>query len=218
MSKQTSDDRRARCRLKTLYKKGKLKKGDTLTTYVDNAGGEHDYKWAARCASFLNVFRGCLRNGFPVVVPRLWYSAWACYPFFFIRKTLNVSDPIPTLNHERIHIRQQRDIHLVVSVPLIIVAFILELLTDFNPLWILCWVPFIPTFFYAVEMLRSWNQLQKNVDNCDTPITLNNVRENTCFEREAISRSTNAEYLFKRKFWAVLAYTGIKCFQNYGMK
>lgn len=49
-------------------------------------------------------------------------------------------------------------------------------------------------------------------------ITFNKVRENTCFERESISRATNADYLLSRKFWAVLAYTGWKVFRNYGMK
>lgn len=212
-----SEDRRIKRFLERRARQGKLRKGELETTYLSNKGGEYPFKWIARVASFINLFKGCLKNGFPIVVPKLWYVAWAFYPFFFIRKDLKVEDPIPILNHERIHIRQQRDIHLLLSLPLIALCGAAEILGWFNPITLLCSVPFIPTVVYGVEMVRSWVNLKRD-NQLNRPITFSVVRENTCFEREAISRATNAHYLFARKFWAVLAYTGIKKFQNYGIK
>lgn len=209
-----SENRRTRRYLELRAKKGKLRKEDLGQTYADNKGIEYDYKWVARLSSFYNVVMGCFKNGFPIFVPRLWYVAWAFYPFFFVRKDLRVEDPIPILNHERIHVRQQRDLHLCVSLPLIVLSIVAEVLGWFNPILLLCSIPFVPTVFYTFEMLVSW----VNLKNRGEEITLNKVRENTCYEREAISRATNADYLFERKFMAVLAYTGIKCFSNYGIK
>lgn len=208
----------------TLYKKGRLRKGETEKFYVDNRGAECRYKWEARLSSFYNIVMGCLKNGFPIVVPKLWYTAWAFYPFFFVRRDLKVEDPIPILNHERIHVRQQRDIHILISLPLLLLCGCAEWFGWFNPIYLLCSVPFIPTILYGFEMLRSYlylwrrNNTREVTEELDSSITFNKVREYTCFEREAISRATNAEYLFTRKFWAVLAYTGWKRFQNYGIK
>lgn len=216
-----STNRREKRYLLHRAKKGRLRKGETTMTYSDNIGIEYPYKWEARLSSFYNIVSGCLKNGFPVVVPKLWYEAWAFYPFFFIRRDLKVLDHIPILNHERIHIRQQRDIHLTISVPLIILFLLLELFAGFKPFLFLCIVPFIPTAFYGLEMIRSWHHLliKKSIgDASEEKVTFHEVRENTCFEREAISHAPNAEYLFTRKFWAVLAYTGWKGFQNYGTK
>ena len=210
-----SEERRIRRYLLRRSKKGKLHQGYSCSYYVDNKGTEYPYKWEAMLSSFCNIVTGCLKNGFPIAVPRLWYAAWAFYPFFFIRKNLKVENPIPILNHERIHVRQQRDIHFTISLPLLVLCCILELLGVFNPLPILCIVPFIPTLVYGIEMLRSWWCLWKRREQS---ITFKKVRENTCFEREAVSRSTNEDYLFVRKFWAVLAYTGLRYFQNYGIK
>lgn len=209
-----SDERRARRILLTRAKKGRLRKGETESYFVDNKGIEYPYKWEAKLSSFDNIVMGCFKNGFPIVVPKLWYTAWAFYPFFFIRKDLKVEDPIPVLNHERIHVRQQRDIHLTMSLPLVILCGFAELFGWFNPIYLLCSVPFIPTILYGFEMLRSFHNLWE----ANSPITFNKVRENTCFERESISRASNADYLLHRKFWGVLAYTGWKRFQNYGVK
>lgn len=209
-----SDDRRVRRYLMNRAKKGRLRKGEAEKIYADNKGIEYEYKWAAKLSSFFNIVGGCFKNGFPIVVPKLWYTAWAFYPFFFVRKDLKVKDPIPVLNHERIHVRQQRDIHITISLPIIILCGFAEMLGWFNPIYLLCSVPFIPTIIYGIEMLRSLRNL---VANSESEVTFHKVRENTCFERESISRSTNADYLFTRKFWAVLAYTGWKRFQNYGL-
>lgn len=218
-----SDERRVRRILLTRAKKGRLRKGETENCYVDNKGIEYPYKWEAKLSSFFNIVGGCFKNGFPIVVSKLWYTAWAFYPFFFVRKNLKVKDPIPVFNHERIHVRQQRDIHLTISLPLIILCGFAELFGWFNPIYLLCSVPFIPTIVYGIEMLRTWYKLYTyNLDlrrkgyawrSCE----FNYVRENTCFERESISRAPNADYLLHRKFWAVLAYTGWKRFQNYGI-
>lgn len=219
-----SDERRARRILLSRAKKGKLRKGKTENYYVDNKGIEYRYKWEAKLSSLYNIIWGCFKNGFPIVVPKLWYAAWAFYPFFFVHRNLKVKDPISVLNHERIHIRQQRDIHLTISIPLIILCGFAELFGWFNPIYLLCSVPFIPTIVYGFEILRSFynlwdrNNTRKVIDKLDSSITFNKVRENTCFERESISRAPNADYLLHRKFWAVLAYTGWKRFQNYGIK
>lgn len=209
-----SDDRRVRRYLMNRAKKGRLRKGEAEKIYADNKGIEYEYKWAAKLSSFFNIVGGCFKNGFPIVVPKLWYTAWAFYPFFFVRKDLKVKDPIPVLNHERIHVRQQRDIHITISLPIIILCGFAEMFGWFNPIYLLCSVPFIPTIIYGIEMLRSLRNL---VANSEDEVTFHRVRENTCFERESISRATNADYLFTRKFWAVLAYTGWKRFQNYGL-
>lgn len=220
----SSEDRRIRRYLIHKSRYGKLRKGSSENTYADNKGHEYSYAWVARTASFFNVLNGCFKNGFPIAVGNLWYAAWAFYPFFFMRRNLGVKNPVPVLNHERIHIRQQRDIHLTVSLPLVVLCLFAEVFGWFNPIYLLCTVPFIPTIIYGIEMLRSWWNLHwHNVELRSknwawSSITFNRVRENTCFEREAISRATNADYLFTRKFWAVLAYTGWKCFQNYGIK
>lgn len=200
-----------------------LRKGDSkdrFQTYADNKGIEYDYKWIAKLSSFYNMFMGCLKNGFPIVVPKLWYNAWAFYPFFFIRKDLRTDDPITVLNHERIHIRQQVDIHLTFSLPIIIGCLVLELLGDFNPLSVLWVVPFIPTIIYGVGFIRSWaNLISRNRKNGleKSKVTFSAIRENTSFERESISKGPNANYLYTRKFWAVLAYTGWGLFKNYGI-
>lgn len=210
-----SDSRYIRRYLLNRAKKGRLRKGETEKAYLDNKGIEYPYAWIAKVSSFCNLLAGCFKNGFPIVVPKLWYTAWAFYPFFFVRKDLRVEDPISVLNHERIHVRQQRDIHLVISLPLVVLCGFAEWFGWFTPIYLLCVIPFIPTIVYGVEMFRSYRNL---ILRGEKTITFNMVRENTCFERESISRAPNAYYLLERKFWAVLAYTGWKCFQNYGMK
>lgn len=210
----SSENRRFRRLVAKKARKGMV---DFDREYYDNSGHVHQSELAAKVASFCNVFLGCLKNGFPIAVSKLWYEAWAFYPFFFIRKNLKMEDPIPVLNHERIHIRQQVDIHLTISIPLIMLSILTELFGWFNPLWILCIIPFIPTLIYGLEMLRVWRLMAIDVEDVSV-LSFSKIRENTCFEREAISRSTNAEYLHSRKFWAVLAYTGWDIFKNYGMK
>ena len=209
-----SENRRIRRFLLLRSKKGRLKKGETEKFYIDNKGVEYPYMWLAKLSSFWNVISGCLKNGFPVVVPKLWYAAWAFYPFFFIRRDLKVKDPIHILNHERIHIRQQRDIHLTFSLPLILLCILSGIFGWFNIIYLLCIIPFIPTILYGFEMIRSLCNLR----NRNNSFTFNKVRENTCFEREAISLAMNAEYLMYRKCWSVLAYTGWELFKNYGLK
>lgn len=206
--KQASENRRVR---RYLLQHGERK--DLGTTYADNLGHEYDYEWVAKFSSFCNVFFGCLKNGFPIVVTRLRYNAQAFYPFFFVRKDLKVDDPIAVLNHERIHVRQQYDIHILFSLPLLILSGVAELLGWWNPLWTLLVIPFMPTIIYGLEMLRVWiSWMREDVAH----YTFQEVRENTCFEREAVSRGPNADYLFNRKFMAVLAYTGWKIFEDYG--
>lgn len=187
-----------------------LRKGGTKyrkQAYADNKGCEYDHKWIARMASFYNLIMGCFKNGFPISVPKLWYNAWAFYPFFFIRKDLKVDDPIPILNHERIHVRQQRELHMLFSIPLFIMSFWY--------IYLLVLIPFVPTFIYLLNFLYTYALMSRKLPE---NLSISMVRENTCFERESVSRSMNAYYLYNRKPFAFLAYTGIKWFKNYGMK
>lgn len=198
----TSDERRSKRRLLTLQRKGKLTKGETETTYADNSGAEYSNKYLARVSSFLNILVGCFLRGFPIVVPWLPYNAWAFYPFFFVCRNLQLSskDIVETLNHERIHVVQQRDIHLTFSLPLMIFFVIAEVKGWFDPLPYLLIIPFIPTILYGIDFLRKskWVLKEKR--------TFSEIREATCFEQESIRNSSDLEYLFKRKFWAVLKY------------
>ena len=172
---------------------------------MDNKGNEFDYKIAAKLSSFLNIMWGCTKRGFPVVVPYLRYNAWAFYPFFFIRKNVrkNFQQSLTLINHERIHVVQQRDIHVTISLPLVILCCLAEAFGWFNPFYLLCCIPFTPTILYGAEMIRSFHNLVIRETVSGSPITFEKVRANTCFEREAISRSTNLDYLIQRKFWAV---------------
>ena len=198
----TSDERRSKRRLLTLQRKGKLKRGETETLYADNNGKEYPNKYLAGLSSFLNILFGGFARGFPIVVPWLPYNAWAFYPFFFVRSRLNLDtqDVIKTLNHERIHVTQQRDIHLTISLPLMIFFIIAEVNKWFNPLPYVLGVPFIPTILYGVDFLRKC----KWVFSETRPFS--EIRETTCFEQEAIQNSSDMNYLFNRKFWAVLKY------------
>ena len=111
---------------------------------------------------------------------------------------LDTQDVIKTLNHERIHVTQQRDIHLTISLPLMILFIIAEVNNWFNPLPYVLGVPFIPTILYGVDFLRKWRFSEKR--------SFSEIREATCFEQEAIQNSSDMGYLFSRKFWAVLKY------------
>ena len=209
MEKPIKPNRRER---RLLLRRGK--RGEEFTTYVDNMGNEFDYKIAAKLSSFLNIMWGCTKRGFPIVVPYLRYDAWAFYPFFFVKSGVkrDFQNSLTLINHERIHVVQQRDIHVTISLPLIIVSCLAEAFGWFNPFYLLCFVPFVPTILYGLEMIRSYHNLVvRNTtndisDDFDSATTFEKVRANTCFEREAISRSTNLDYLIGRKFWAVADY------------
>lgn len=168
--------------------------------YADNKGKEYNNKFVAQVASFYNLTMGCLKNGFPVVLNKFHYAAWAFYPFFFIRRELPKDMAVTILNHERIHIRQQRELHIWISLPL----GILSLIGGVPELLIL--LPFVPTLAYMLNIL-----IVKKGRSMDV------ARKDTAFEREAISKSTNTEYLFTRKPFAWLSYTGIKLFNKYGI-
>lgn len=182
-----------------LLRKGESK--DMGTTYLDNRGLEYDYKWVAKLSSFYNIFIGGFRSGFPIMTKFLVYDAWAFYPFFLIKKDIQVSDPIALLNHERIHIHQQRDIHFTISLPILIALVVLEIL-NYNVVPFLPIIPFIPSVLYAISLIPALVSVIKN----KREVTWQTVRENTCFERESIVHSPNADYLYTRKFWAVLRY------------
>jgi hypothetical protein len=175
------------------FKKDKL--------FEDNSGNIFYSKSQAQLSSFVRLIFGCLQNGFPICVKHLHYNAWAFYPFFFLKSNLK-GDPAISINHERIHCRQQMEIHLCISLPIAI----LLILTNNAPLLVAC--PFIPTILYYFEWLRvSLIYLKKDEEF---------IRRQVCFEREAESHSTNLEYLGNRKWFAWLGFMGIKLFSKLG--
>lgn len=123
-----------------------------------------------------------------------------------------MKDPIPILNHERIHVVQQRELHTVVSIPVAVAA-------AFTTPWLLLAVPFVPTIVYMADYVRVWVKLSRMKRAGETKygkITAQVIRANTCFELEATSKAPNANYLLERKFMAELAWTGWKIFRSYG--
>ena len=169
-----------------LLRRGKT--GEQWTTFADNKGFEYDYKSVAKFASLCNFILGGLKRGFPVLARRLHYPAWACYPFFFVKRDLKVKDPIPILNHERIHVVQQRELHTVVSIPVAVAA-------AFTTPWLLLAVPFVPTIVYMADYVRVWVKLSRMKRAGETKygkITAQVIRANTCFELEATSKAPNA--------------------------
>lgn len=204
-----SESRRIRRYLLHRARHGHLKKGECERSYADNRGIEYQYAWEAKLSSFVNFVASCFKNGFPIVVSRLWYPAWAYYPFFFLRKDLKAESAVLVLNHERIHIRQQRDIHLTVSLPLVALCLLSEVFGWFNPICLLCIVPFIPTVVYGIEMLRVWAVLlllKKKCPELNLKVGFALVRFSTCFEREATVCSTDSDYLLHRKMWSVFKF------------
>lgn len=175
------------------------------TEYLDNAGTPYDYKWAAKISSLYNIFMGCLHNGFPVHAKKLWYEAWAFWPFFFVREDVKGGSDviIPILNHERIHCRQQWDAHVTISLPLAAYIGYLEFMGHSYVALLLLALPFIPTILYGLSMLRAVIELAIR----GRKITLTTIREETCFERESNMHQNDWLYLGQRKFWHVLAYT-----------
>lgn len=201
MGKQ-SENRRIR---RYLLRKGSTK--DKEQIYADNLGNLYDYKFIAKLSSFHNLFWGCVRNGFPISVRHLWYNAWAFYPFFFIRKEMRTNDVLAVLNHERIHIRQQRDILMFIGVPFILVilygGFFLGVPFELALLAIM-----FPTIFYMVDFCRTFFVLRKLMKRGlrKEPITIQAIRENTCYELEATSKAKNFDYLNERKLFEHLNY------------
>lgn len=166
----------------------------TGAIYADNMGTEYHSKIEAQVSSGIRLFLGCLQNGFPICVKHLYYKAWAFYPFFFMRADL-AGKPDYIINHERIHSRQQMEMHLCLSLPIMIIALV------FNPL-LLVVCPFVPTILYYIEWIRV-AIIYRGKDALF-------IRKQICFEREADMRSTNLCYLADRRWFAFLGYTGIK--------
>lgn len=171
----------------------------TGAIYADNMGTEYGSKIEAQVSSGIRLFFGCLQNGFPICIKHLHYKAWAFYPFFFMRSDL-AGKPDLIINHERIHSRQQMEIHLCLSLPIFILSLI------FYPLGIVV-CPFTPTILYYIDWLRVSILYRGKGKNF--------IRQQVCFEREADSRSTNLCYLADRKWFAFLGYTGIKCLNKF---
>lgn len=203
MIEDARPNRRERRAYKRILRNGKRVKGSDVQLYADNVGVEYDYKWVAKVMSFLNIINGCFKNGFPVATNRLHYPAWAFYPFFFMKKNYSL-DPFSAINHERIHIRQQREILILFGIPSMVIAILY--------LWqLLLIVPFIPTIFYGIDFIQCYFRYK---DRCTGDDLSNFIRSNTCFEREAISNSLNEEYLIRRKFFAFLGYSDVKLFRK----
>ena len=171
-------------------------KTSEVSDFIDNRGNSYEQKWIAMVASFVNFISAGLKNGFPILVKRLKYPAWAFYPFFFIRRNLLVENPIHVLNHERIHVRQQREILLVGVLPIIFLAIISSWA------WILI-LPFLHTIAYWINV--SYIAL---TNKCS--LSYSEVRKRTCFEIEAERFSSDEDYLLHRKPFHNLRFINYK--------
>lgn len=172
-------------------------------SYSDSRGYEYDFKWVAAFFSLVHFIGACFKNGFPVVVPRLWYTAWAFYPFVLVDRRVDPEKAVEVLNHERIHIRQQRDIHLWITLPILLCLFVTETTLGIS-LW--PWLPlllFIPTAVYALTAAYAYFV---NVCFYDRNISPTEARRLTPFEREANGNQADLSYLLKREKWAVMKY------------
>ena len=170
--------------------------------YLDVAGNVYSYKWLASLFSFFYIVFGCLRNGFPVVLKKMRYAGWAFWPFFFVRASTDDKTVRATINHERIHVRQQWDIHRLVSFPILLGCIVVDILGGSAPWLLLCSLPFVPTILYGLDMLRvrvTWNHAFGKP-------TFQAVRERTCYEMECRMHQLNDDYLKDRKFMACLSY------------
>lgn len=172
--------------------------------YVDVVGNYYNSKTAAKLSSFLAIMAGCMRNGFPVVRKNMRYAGWAFWPFFFIHARTDTSAVRDTINHERIHIRQQWDTHRLISFPALIVMLAFEVYGYSIPLLAYFILPFVPTIVYGLDMLRVLIFWKKSKGK----ITFLGLREGTCFETESKAHQLNDDYLKDRKFLAVLKYIG----------
>ena len=187
MSKRQSD-------IRNIKRHGE--KGDTQEHYIDNRGQEYDYKWVAKVASLINFISGGFQSGFPVLVNKLRYPAWAFYPMFFIRRDLKVENPIHILNHERIHIKQQRELIGAITPLLIILAFL------GSWAWVLL-IPFIPTVAY-------WLNVIYVIITCGKILKYSEIRRRTCFEIEAERFASDKDYLLHRKVFHNLRFLNYK--------
>lgn len=197
-----SENRRIKRYLLCRSKKGKLRSAPKELDYLDNIGVPYKYKAIAAMSSFYNVFSGCLKNGFPLYAPWLPYNAWAFYPFFFIKKGVTLDNIRSLVNHERIHIRQQRELHLLVSLPLLVFAAVGEHLSLFNPIWVLLVVPFVPSIFYLMDIFRVVILAAMNGDR----LSFSSLRRKTTFEKEATLCSYETNYLCSRKPFSFIKY------------
>jgi hypothetical protein len=187
-----SENRRTR---RYLLRKGGTKNLGEI--YVDNKGIEYDHKWAAKLSSLWNFIIGGLMNGFPIVVPVLWYQAWAMYPFFFVRRDINIGKAIDVLNHERIHAKQQLETILLFGIPLLMGCIYYQ---SFSYLVML---PFIPSYLYLLDMARV---ITEDVIKNRRVLPLQKYREKTCFEQEAVNCSRNPGYIIHRKAFNFINY------------
>ena len=172
--------------------------------YVDVTGHYYDSKLAARLSSFLTIMFGCLRNGFPVMRRNMRYAGWSFWPFFFIHARVDEKAVKTTINHERIHIRQQWDIHRIITLPILLGLIALEVFGVHVPLLAYFALPFIPTILYGVDMIRVLLCWRKSKGK----ITFASLRESTCYEAESRAHQLNDDYLKDRKFLAVLKHIG----------
>jgi hypothetical protein len=130
------------------------------------------------------------------------YTGWAFWPFFCIHARTDTKAVNTTINHERIHIRQQWDIHRTITFPILLGCIVLEMLGIVVPWPYLLLTPFIPTILYGIDMIRVLLCWRKSKGN----ITFASLREGTCFEAECRAHQLNDDYLKDRKFWAVLKW------------
>lgn len=157
--------------------------------YGSLSGREYYTKCGAKIDSFLTVIFGCFKYGFPIHLP-IKTDGLAFYPLIVLNDKLSKKTYQRVITHERIHIRQQMDIHLLFTLPLFIILCLAEFFGDFSEYWVYPLLLLIPQVFYLISMIPALIQCKMKGEK----VTWTSVRENTCFEREANAHCMNDNY------------------------
>ena len=127
------------------------------------------------------------------LIPFGEFQAMAFWPFIFSKSRL-MSDR--RKNHERIHLRQQREVMLVSLILMLVLCL------TFLSWWWMTAVPFVYYLLYGIEyvvrlMVHGKKEAYRNIS----------------FEQEAIMNEHNFYYLKKRKRFAWIKYIGKKTYK-----
>lgn len=132
------------------------------------------------------------------IIPFKGFKALTIFPCIFARKkTKPLSDII--INHEGIHLSQQKEVLLVSLIP----AFLVIVHIGMSLWWMLAALP-VFYIWYGIEylvrsiMYRSWNDGYKNIS----------------FEQEAYLNECDYNYVPDRKFFAWLKFLTKKSFNT----
>lgn len=124
------------------------------------------------------------------LIPFKGYKAMYVYPFLFVRNNANVKEV--DINHEMIHGRQQKEVHCVFFV-LLVLAALLGLLSYL-------WVITTPLWYFALYGLEYAVRL------CLYGFNHSVAYKNISFEQEAYAFQGDANYLNTRNAFAFVKF------------